>query len=86
LIKKELYCISMNNLWNFNDVIPFGKYKGLTVYQISTLNTKYVLNIHAKGIIRLHPIVLDILRASNPIEISYEGRKVISSSEVGLSK
>jgi len=48
--------------WGFNDKIQFGRYKGYSILQIITMNPKYLKGLHVKGIITLHPVVVEFLK------------------------
>jgi hypothetical protein len=55
-----------NYYWGFNDKIQFGKYSGYTVLQIIALNPIYLKNLHLKGKITLHPIVVEFMKGYLP--------------------
>jgi hypothetical protein len=49
--------------WGFNDKVQFGKYNGYSILQIITMNPKYLKGLHCKGIITLHPVVVEFLKS-----------------------
>lgn len=48
--------------WGFNDKIQFGKYNGYSILQIITMNPKYLKGLYVKGVLTLHPVVVEFMK------------------------